>query len=604
MNPRATWFWTGVAAAMFAFIFFVERSLHKPPEGPLKVLPGFQPAAVTSVQVLPKGQLEIRAERTNGLWQLALPFNYPAQGLSIEALLAALQQLTPATFIPAQELKNIRQADKKYGFEPPQTTVVLGQGDEQSFIHIGYRTAPGDQVFVQVVGIGEVYVVDADLLQLIPDKADAWRDTRLVDLKRFTFDRLMVTNAGKVFELQWNPTNKLWRMILPGWEPRADSDKVEEALHRLYGLRVEQFVSDDPKADLESFGLQAPDFSLALEQGTNLALLLEFGKSPTNNPGQLFARRGGQNTVVTVAKDSLAPWRASYEVFRDRHLVTLTGLPDLIEIQAQDSFSLQRQTNRNWRVVPQSLPGGFPADPALVDDFFASLTNLQVTGFPKDVVTTPDLPAWGLDTPTRRFALKTAATNAVTGPTNILIAQLDFGTNQDDKIFARRADESSIYTIKLADLQRLPVASWQMRDRQIWKFAEEDVARLLIHQDGKTREIIRKGPKSWSLAPGSQGIINDLALDEATHRLGDLAAAVWVDHGELDNARYGFSADDYRLSVELKNGQKLNVEIGGTAASGFPYAMTVLDGQPWVYEFPWGLYQFVQMYLTIPAYIH
>ena len=284
--------------------------------------------------------------------------------------------------------------------------------------------------------------------------------------------------------------------------------------------------------------------------------------------------------------------------------MTLTGLPDLIEIQAQDSFSLQRQTNRNWRVVPQSLPGGFPADPALVDDFFASLTNLQVTGFPKDVVTTPDLPAWGLDTPTRRFALKTAATNAVTGPTNILIAQLDFGTNQDDKIFARRADESSIYTIKLADLQRLPVASWQMRDRQIWKFAEEDVARLLIHQDGKTREIIRKGPKSWSLAPGSQGIINDLALDEATHRLGDLAAAVWVDHGEPDNARYGFSADDYRLSVELKNGQKLNVEIGGTAASGFPYAMTVLDGQPWVYEFPWGLYQFVQMYLTIPAYIH
>jgi hypothetical protein len=26
-----------------------------------------------------------------------------------------------------------------------------------------------------------------------------------------------------------------------------------------------------------------------------------------------------------------------------------------------------------------------------------------------------------------------------------------------------------------------------------------------------------------------------------------------------------------------------------------------LDGQSWIFEFPWALYQYVQSYLTIPA---
>lgn len=598
MNSKATWIWTAVAAVLFAFIFFFERHLQKPPTGPRRILPALNAAAVTSIQILPKGQLEIRAERTNGTWQLVKPFVYPAKSADIDFLLAVLERLTPATSITAPELRYLRRADEKYGFEPPQNSLILQQGEEQFLLHLGYRTAPGDQLFLQVVGVGEVYVVDADLLKLIPAKADDWRDPQLLDLKNIAFDRLLVTNSGKAFELQRNPTNHLWRMILPGWEPRADSDKVEAALQRLQQLRAEQFVSDDPRADLDSFGLQTPELSLALAQGTNTALLIEFGRSPTNSSGQIYARRADQNSVVTVSKSVLGTW--SHEGFRDRHLVSLTVPLTEIEVHGRDQFSLQRGSDDTWRVMPQD----FPADPALVSELMTNLSDLQAADFVKDVVTAADLPDKGLVSPSLQFILKTTVTNA-TGVTNVIVTQLDLGTNQDDKVFARRTDENSLYTVKLADLAGLPTASWQLRQRRIWNFNENDVARIVIRQDDRTREIDRRGTNNWALAPHSQGFINDLAIEEATHQLGELAAARWVACGLEPTNTYGFGTNAHQVTVELKSGRQLTVEFGGTAPSGFPYAQTELDGQPWIFEFPWLLYyQYVQTYLTIPDYIH
>jgi hypothetical protein len=601
MNSRSTWFWVALAGGLFAFIFFFERHLQKPAIGPMKILPRLTASAVTSIQILPKGKVEIRAERTNGAWRLTSPFSYPARPDRVQELLVALESLTPATSITAQELKNVPKADERYGFEPPQNTLVLRQGEDQTFIHLGYRTAPGDQLFVQVVGIGEVYVVDADLLKLIPARADDWRDPRLVDLMQIVSDRLLVTNAGKAFELQRNPTNQLWRIILPGWETRADSDKVREALTRLQDLRAIQFVSDDPKADLDSLGLQAPELSLAFAQGTNAVLQLHFGKSPTNDTGQIYARRSDENSVITVSKDALAPWRASYDVFRDRHLVTMTGPLDSIEVRAQDHFTIERGADNTWRI----LPGGVAADPELVDAFIRNLGDLQVSEIVKDVVTAPDLPNVGLASPSRQFTLRAAVTNAAAGITNRIIAQLDFGTNQDDRVYARRTDESSLYTVTQADLALLPSASWQLRERRIWHFDESDVARILIHQDGRTREVVRNGVNSWSLAPGSQGIINDLAMDEVAHQLGGLTAESWIAQGDENRARYGFTTNSLRVEVELKTGRKLSVEFGATAPSGSTYALTALDDRPWIFEFPWRLYhQYVQTYLTIPATLH
>ena len=56
------------------------------------------------------------------------------------------------------------------------------------------------------------------------------------------------------------------------------------------------------------------------------------------------------------------------------------------------------------------------------------------------------------------------------------------------------------------------------------------------------------------------------------------------------------------MTVGLRDGQTLDLEFGGVADSGLPYALTVLDQEPWIFEFPPLLYyNFVRKYLAIPA---
>ena len=436
MNPRNTWRWIIVAVALFAFILFQQRYLRKTGGGPVRVLPNLKAAAVTSVQVRPAAQLEIRAERTNGTWQLTEPLVYPAQAVSIEKLLAELEALTPAPYITARELQDRPNTDEEYGFAAPQASIIIEQPGYTTRLRVGAKTAPGDQVFLQVVGVEGVYVVDADFLNYLPRTADDWRDTALINLNGLAFDRLAVTNGAKIFELRRDGTNKLWRMVYP-LQARANNAKAEESLQMLQSVRVRQFVSDDPKADLEAFGLQPPELEVALGQGTNTVARLQFGKSPTNDTRLVYARRLGLNAIVAVPKDLLAPWYAQVNDFRDPFLVTWTAPVAVIDVRGQDSFSLQQQTNDAWRVLPQD----FPADAGLVKDLLSALSGLQIVEFTKDVAIAPDLPAYGLASPARQYILRSAATNSPAGPTNPIIVEVDFGTNQADKVFARRADE-------------------------------------------------------------------------------------------------------------------------------------------------------------------
>jgi Domain of unknown function (DUF4340) len=595
MNSRTTWRWIVVAAALFAFILFQQRFLRKPGSGPNRILPKLQAAAATRVQIRLAGQPEFRADRTNGTWQLTDPLVYPAQALSIEKLLAELERLTPASYIKARELQDRPQTDEEYGFAAPQASITIEQPGYTPRLRVGAKTTPGDQVFLQVVGNEGVYVVNADLLSYLPHSVDDWRDTTLISLSGLAFDRLAVTNGAKVFELRRDAAGKPWRMVYP-LQARANNTKAEESLQMLQSLRVRQFVHADPKADLEAFGLQTPELEVALGQGTNSVARLQFGKSLTNDARLVFARRLGVSGIVAVPKDLLAPWYAQVNDFRDPFLLTWTGQVAAIDVRGQDNFSLQQQTNETWRVLPQNLP----ADTGLVKDLLTTLSGLQIVEFTKDVVIAPDLPAYGLASPAQQYILRGAATNSPAGLTNPIIAQVDFGTNQGDKVFARRTDEGCVYAVKFADFQRLPSAGWELRERRFWDFSTNDVARLTLQQQGRVRQIVRNGPNNWSLAPGSQGVINVLGVEEAVRGLCQLAAVAWVARGNESRTRYGFTDKDQHITLELKNGEKAAVEFSALSSPNSPYAAVTLDGQLWIFQFSTWLYDYVQRYLSVP----
>ena len=593
MNPRLTWRWLLLAAALAVAVVVQHRYFRKTEIAPVKILPQLRPDAVTSVQVL-LGPLEIQAERTNsGGWSLTRPIVYPAQATGIEVLLAKLARLTPAVRIDANELKNRPRADEEFGFASPQASVVIRQGEELMRLLLGGLTSPGDQLYLRLDGVEAVYVVDADLLKLVPRSANEWRETVLLNLKDLAFDRLAITNGGKMaVEFQRESTNAAWQMLHP-LQLRADSSRIDRALEKLQSTRVSQFISEDPKADLEGFGLRPPELELTFGQGTNILARLQFGK--TNEAGQVYSKRPGLDTVVTVSNELVSPWRSSVNEFRAQHLISPDQPVESIEISGQEKFSLQRQTNDSWRVLPQNIV----ADASLVADLLAVLSGAPID-FVQDNVTDSGLTEYGLTSPIRRYILRSSPVPVGEG-TNRPLAELLFGSQKGNRVFVRRTDESAVYGISVADFERLPASSWQFRERRLWNFGDEEIAGATIRKEGKTCQIVRKDRYKWSFAPGSQGIIkNELALEETIRGLARATAAAWVARGEQHRARFGFNPGSLQVALDLKSGEKASVEFGGAAPSALEYAAVTFDGQLWIFEFPSPLFRDVMNALPIP----
>jgi hypothetical protein len=218
----------------------------------------------------------------------------------------------------------------------------------------------------------------------------------------------------------------------------------------------------------------------------------------------------------------------------------------------------------------------------------------------KDIVT--DFAPYGLATPARQYLLRGAATNSLGAVTNRVLAQVDFGARRDKTIFAR-GGEDTVYALPTAAADRLPGAAWQLRDRRVWSFSTNQVSRLTIQHRGYTRQVVRSPAGEWSLAPGSQGIINTFAVEEMLYRLGDLRAVSWVARGEENRAEYGFTENGHKLMIELRLVDRLRVltlEFSSKPPAPYPYALASVDGQSWIFEFPPDLFSQIALYLSNP----
>jgi hypothetical protein len=592
MNSKHTLTWFVIAVALFAFIFVYHIFQRSSGPQSLQVLPGLLPSAVTAIQINPNGAPEISAVSTNSSWVLTQPVVYPAQSAAIEGLLGALQKLQAAVRISPAELSQTHDANAQYGFDSPQISLAIQSGDDRREILIGNKTAPGDQVFLRVVGTEGVYVTDTSWLKFIPQSAADWRDPALVGGEN-NYDSITLTNGAEVITLDYNATNRLWQMNQP-LSARANGDYISKALRQLQAARVSQFVTDSSNLDLAAFGLQPAGLDLWLGRGTNVAAAIHFGKSSTNDSSQLYARREGWSAIVTTPKEPLSPWYGAVNDFRDPYLLELTAPVAEVEMigPGTNHYFIQRKDASTWQIPGET----FPVDPDTVQYLIQALTRLRVSEFVKDVVTPAQLPAYGLAAPSRQIILRSAI-----GDTNTVIAQLLFGSTTTNEVFVRRADENFIYAVAPEDYGRLPEGpAWGFRDRRIWNFTEGDVAKITVHQNGKTLDMIHNGANQWSLAAGSQGVINGPAIEEVAHDLGDMEAVVWWARGVSDPAPLGLKPGNLSITITLKNGQALTTDFGAPLSGQTSLAVVTLDGERWVYIFSPAVYQLVMSYLFAP----
>lgn len=600
MNARSTWWLVATAVALFLFIVLVERRIGgvAPAAAPSRLLPELAPAQVTSVEVA-SAQETLRVERADFAWKLTAPVAYPAQARLIEAFLDACTRLTSRIDIPAADRASQPRGLAAYGLQPPRARVTLQQGGRSFELRLGSPSPVGDSVYAQVAGDDSVKVVEASLLDLFPRTVDEWRDPALVNLEGLAFNRLEVRAGARGFEVTRDPATRLWQITKPPPLKRANNPKINLILEGIQQWRVQQFVTDNPSAPLELYGLQPPQAELIIGQGTNDLVVVQFGGSPTNAPGLVHARRLSHTNVVLVKADWLEALVAPVSAFRDDQLLAFDPAQAAqIDVQSATPFALQRQTNGAWRVAE---PFGFAADTELVREFLRHLGSLKIAEFVKDVVTEADLAGFGLKPPAARVTVvATSGSNAPTAAS--LLAELWIGTNaQPDKVLVRRGDEASVYAVSLGDVQQLLRHPFQMRDRRVWNFTTNHVLSVTTTRAGKSRKLVRDPKGDWKFSAGFQDPsepVVPIILDEMLYRLGELRAVAWVGRGADKLERAGIPAGQTSIQVELKTPDGVKtLALDLVRRAPYTYGATLVDGEPAVFEFPPALYDELLQFL-------
>lgn len=584
MSSKTTWTLIAIAAVLFGLIFFVEHPLREKAHSQQltrKIFPQFDPLAVTDVTIL-ADQL-ISVHRGTNQWTLTKPISYPAASERIESLLNVLASIEWVAGLTADDLKDRPQAQEEYGFAPPRFSITAQAGDKTYRLLIGTNFSMGDQLFVQVVGDNTIFRVDGELLKFIPSNKDQWRDPRLVNLADIPYEMIKVRAGSKTYDLQREPQGH-WN--LKTLQARADATKVEAMLKQLEDIRILSFLPDQAQNDLETYGLQSspqtPELDIAFLKNTNVLFEIQAGASPTNHTDQVYVRRLSQGNVVLVPKQPLASWRSANTNFVDRHMISsLSDTIDSIEIHGDTRFALVRDSEDHWTVKGEK---SFPADAQLVRGIMEVFTNVEVE-IEKPVVA--DFASYGFSSNALQYTIKGG------GSATNIIGQIEFGSNVNGKVFERRVDEPSLNSIPAPLFERLPKATWQLRDRAIWNFASNDVIRITVHQKGSVRKYLRDPQSNWTFAPGSRGTINAFSLEETLYRLGHLRAVYWSGIGADNLERFGFKETDFRITLEVKNGSKMesyNIQFGKASPYLHPYAMIERDGERLVFEFPVDLY--------------
>ncbi|HEY0550633.1 MAG TPA: DUF4340 domain-containing protein [Verrucomicrobiae bacterium] len=595
MNWKNTWTLAALAGGLFAFIYFIERRI--PPVGAIEpvqpLFAQFRPTAATSFQLRRGVEVNFALEQTNDGWRFTKPFAYPAANFAVHTFLEMLERVVPATHISPREILSRKQTVADFGFAEPPIVITLQRGDElPKQLRFGARTPAGDQVYVEVDGQPGLSVINADLLDKIPRSPHDWRTTALFHLGEEKPDRVEISHGATFYALQLDATNKLWRLDRP--RHRADQFQVRQLLDKIQLALVTEFVADPPQADDEAFGLQAPEFEIKLASGAQ-ERKVQFGRSPTNNPGLVYARLLSHSNVVLVSRGILDALAAPPAQLRERLIVPFAPeLVDVIEVEAEVNFSVRKEAG-GWKA------GEVPADPAFVSWWLALLAQVEATNFVRDIVT--DFTPYGLAPGQRQYRLFTAVTNGAS-VTNIRVAEIAFGigTNGSGEIFARRKDEDSVYAVRQLDFSHMPGAAWQFREHRIWNFATNQVQLLAVRQGENVREVFRQPDNKWLATKGWTAEINPFAMEETARGLGELSAIMWMARGESARAQYGFPPGSPRVTVQLQ-GEKapsLVVEFGSRRSPWrLPYALVTIDGQPTVFEFPWPLYADLQRYFGL-----
>ena len=226
-----------VALAVVLFARGGEPAVLK--EQPL--LPGFDAAKVTRVQVTASDAAPIDLVKQGSGWVLASSFGYPADASKVDALLAPIAKLAASEPIATQAArhKQLDVADDKF-----QRRIVISAGGKDTTLFVG---APAGlrRNALRLGGSDDVYAVAGLSPYSAPSAPHLWVDQHYVSLPKDQIAKVSVKRPDATLEFTHADDGKWTATVDGGPVDPVDSDAIDRLVDDV--AAVDLLEPADPK---------------------------------------------------------------------------------------------------------------------------------------------------------------------------------------------------------------------------------------------------------------------------------------------------------------------------------------------------------------------
>jgi hypothetical protein len=211
-------------------------------------------------------------------------------------------------------------------------------------------------------------------------------------------------------------------------------------------------------------------------------------KNPLDN--MLYVKTGDENDIHTISAVLLEIAPVKVDQLRDRVLfpVDVPGIRRL-EIRGSSGFvQLLKDSKKGWQ-IQQPISG--PADLTEVTAYLERLHGLRIDDFLVDNVS--DFSVYGLQGETRQISL---------GGIDDTSRMLVLGDEISDRpgfVYARRADDTSVFALKKEVLDMLSFELSDFRDRNVLPLVANEISSISVSRGSESLELSSDKTGQWMI---------------------------------------------------------------------------------------------------------
>ena len=448
-------------------------------------------------------------------------------------------------------------------------------------------------ILLIIAAIGAAYIFLYDRKQYRTEEWVQRQQMALPDYKIGQINKIELKKETGSIVLE-STDNVRWRMLQP-LQLRADGAEVKDILSQFEFLRKVGTIKESETANfsLGNYGLDKPQIIVnlwmkesAILKGTEVTTgaeskyTINIGDRLAAGQNTVYINIEGSNDVIVVAAKLLEKidkgiidlrnkWAFEYDIDAVERIRIQSG--------SKEPIVCSRADQHWWVTQPVSDRG----DTARIRDILSELKNLKIAKADYVSDKEEDIARHGLDEPRLTISI---------GSTEGDAQSLLLGHGLDDKIYAKRDDESSIFFVHDIVLSDLDLEGNDLRDKQLLRFdsiGTYGIEKVELEYPDATLTMVKTKQYDWMITSPNKILADRDTIRKFVEKIKDLQIQLYEDDSGKNFDKYGLGDSSIGVSVfrKIGEGETVKFMIGDSDPDG-GLCYVRKDGEDAVYSVP------------------